>query len=910
MILVPIPVTRFSMTTGTEDFAHSEQTPLMKQYWDLKAQAGDALLLFRMGDFYELFGPDAVEAARILEITLTSRDKNKANPIPMAGVPHHSVQNYIQRLLKAGKKVAIGEQMEDPAKVSGKSIVRREIIRTFTPGIQFDLEGAESHFLALLMQIPSLLRKAGGVRNSSAERKWILSCLDVSTGETLISEPLDTPDLGHELSSLPIGHLLYFPESSSCEALKLPHLKLIEELPPNYLSIKQAQEILKQQYGVEHLGAFIENDTQAHALGVLLTYALRSQRVERLAHLQAPAPLRRPKTMVLGPRTAQHLDLVPSAETTINLYDHINRTRSALGARQLKRWLLAPLKTSSEIQRRQDAIQALEKSSQAQKLSQELSKIYDLERLSGRVNTQLANPRDTLCLGRSLVTLRELGTLLQSVSSPMIKEIRNQLTSLAEKLTPLAEDILRTQRDDAPLVAREGGIFNLGKSEELDRLISLTENGQKWLVELETREREATGISTLKVRYNRVFGYYIEVTQAHLKNVPAHYQRKQTTVGAERFFTDELKKFEDEIVHASVRQKTLELQLFDALIKTLQEHTLPIMEAARVVGNLDALLSLSTLAQEPGWTFPTLNESLDLEIQAGRHPLVDQCLGTFVPNDLSLTPETRLTLMITGPNMGGKSTVMRQTALIVILGQMGAPVPAASARWGVVSSVYTRIGAHDAISRGQSTFMVEMSELAHILHHADKNSLIILDEIGRGTSTYDGISVAWSTLEWICRKIGARTLFATHYHELTQLAGQLPLLANAHMGVEGNQKTGAASTQASGNLRFLYQLREGPTNDSFGIHVAQIAGLPKPVIDRAWKVLQELEKHSLSQGSNDSRQLSLLAWTESPEEPESPLPTPSIHPVVSELKELDLNQMTPIQAFNLVVRLQEISREI
>lgn len=894
MILPSIPVTRFAMSTSTEEVSVSEHTPLMKQYWDLKAQAGDALLLFRMGDFYELFGSDAVEAASILEITLTSRDKNKANPTPMAGVPHHSAQGYIQRLLKAGKKVAIGEQMEDPSKVSGKTIVRREIVRTFTPGIQFDSEGAESHYLALLLQIPTPSRKPSTSASIASQRKWILACLDASTGEALISEPLDTPDLCNELGSLSIAHLLYFLESSSCEALKLPGLKLTEELPPNYLSVKQALELLKRHYAVEHLGAFLENDAQAHALGVLLTYTLRSQRVERLAHLQSPAPLRRPKTMILGPRTPQHLDLISTAENTPNLYDLINRTRSAMGARQLKRWLLAPLKSTSEIHRRQEAIKSLATSG-VEKLSAELGKVYDLERISGRINTQLANPRDTLCLGRSLITLNDLVAHLQSFQSPLLREIRTQLSTLAQGLTPLAEDILRTQRDDAPLVARDGSIFNAGKNAELDRLLSLTENGQRWLIELETREREMTGIPTLKVRYNRVFGYYIEVTQAHLKNVPAHYQRKQTTVGAERFFTEELKKFEDEIVHASTRQKALELQLFEELIKTLQEQTVQIMEAASALGRLDALLSLSGLGNESGWTFPVIDDSLRLEIQAGRHPLVDTS-GSFVPNDLNLCPETRLTLMITGPNMGGKSTIMRQTALIVILGQMGAPVPATSARWGVVSSVYTRIGAQDAIARGQSTFMVEMSELAHILHHADENSLIILDEIGRGTSTYDGISVAWSTLEWICRKIGARTLFATHYHELTQLAGQLPLLANAHMGVEG----------ARSALRFLYQLQDGPTNDSFGIHVAQIAGLPKGVIDRAWKVLHELEEHSAAKNSCDAKQLSLLTWAE-PVESKTTVSTP--HPVLTELQTINVNEMTPMQALSFLARLQEIAQQ-
>ncbi|MCM2279599.1 MAG: DNA mismatch repair protein MutS [Oligoflexia bacterium] len=878
----------------------------MKQYWDLKSQAGDALLLFRMGDFYELFGDDAIEAARILEITLTSRDRNKPNPVPMAGVPHHSVQGYIQRLLRANKKVAIGEQMEDPSKVTGKAIVRRELTRIFTPGVQFDVEGAEASYLAAL--------------TSGPDSRWFLACLDPSTGETLVSEPLTEAAVLQELSLLPIRHLLRFPEATSreplraaFEAMQTSASALIEELPSNYLVLAQAQDTLKRHYGIESLGTFVPDEGATLALGVAVTYTLRTQKAERLSHLRLPAPLRKPKTMTLGPRSPQHLDLVPSPEGGPNLYQLINRTRSAPGARQLKRWLLAPLKAPTEIAERQTAIRELSehRTHLAPRLSEELAKLYDLERISGRINAKLANPRDTLALGQSLGILAPIASLLELSKSPLLRELRMELLRANEALAPLSQRILRTQREDAPLVAREGGIFNPGTTEELDRLLSLSENGQRWLIELETRERELTGIPSLKVRYNRVFGYYLEVTQAHLKSVPAHYQRKQTTVGAERFFTEELKKFEDDFVNASTRQKALEGQLFEELLGAIQEKTPAIMDAARALSELDAWLALSRLAEEPGWVFPEIDDSLGLSIRGGRHPLVDQATGgragSFVPNDLELSPLTRLTLMITGPNMGGKSTVMRQTALILILGQLGAPIPATEARWGAVSAIHTRIGAHDAIARGQSTFMVEMSELAHILHHADERSLIILDEIGRGTSTYDGMSVAWSTLEWICTKIRARTLFATHYHELTRLTGTLPLLANAHMAVDG----------ARGSLRFLYKLKDGPTNESFGIHVAKIAGLPKAVIERAWEVLEELETHAAHGGAAlavaDSPQLSLFGGGARPEaelarEPEPQAPPPP-HPALLELESTDVNQLTPLQALNLVAKLRDLATQ-
>ncbi len=880
--------------------ASEELTPLMKQYAELKAQAGDAMLLFRMGDFYELFNDDAITASQILEITLTSRDKNKANPVPMAGVPHHSAQSYIQRLLKAGKKVAIGEQFEEPAPGGkpGKTLVRREITRVFTPAVQFDQEGSEAAYLATVLP--------------ASETHWILACLEPSTGETLVSDPLTPEALAHELGAMPIRHFLRVARQLPESALQqlAPASTLIEEIPSNYLSAEQAQETLLKHYVLGNLDAFLKSTAAAHALGILVTYAVRSQKQDRLAHLRLPVPLHQPKTMAFGPRTPQHLDLLPAPDGTPNLYDLINRTRSALGARQFRRWLLEPLKDPAEIHARQIAVQELARDRVlAERLSADFAELYDLERIAGRINTGLANPRDTLALGRSLALLPRLAAKLASAQSVRLQTARQELVDAETALGSLAERILRTQREDAPLVAREGGIFNKGTSEELDRLITLTEDGERWLIELEARERQATGIPTLKVRYNRVFGYYIEVTQANLKNVPAHYQRKQTTVGSERFFTDELKKFEDEIITAAERRKALEQQLFASLLGAARELTPAIMQAARTLGELDTQASLARLALEPGWVFPSIDDSLDLEIVGGRHPLVDSTArGTFVPNDTSLSPATRLSLLITGPNMGGKSTVMRQVALIVILGQMGAPVPAERARWGAVSSLHTRIGAHDAISRGQSTFMVEMSELAHILHNADERSLIVLDEIGRGTSTYDGMSVAWAALEWIATQVRARTLFATHYHELTRLEGVLPCVANAHMAVDGSR---------GGNLRFLYKLKEGPANESFGVHVARLAGVPGPVIERAWKVLEELEAggraHASGQDTGGS-QLSLFGGLVAAESNPAPRVIEKVververviapHPIIEELGTTDLNRMSPLEALNLLARWQ------
>lgn len=874
----------------------SELTPLLKQYYELKAQAGDALLLFRMGDFYELFGDDAIEASRILEITLTSRDKNKPDPLPMAGVPYHSVAGYLQKLLRAGKKVAISEQFEELKGSGSKSIVRRAIVRTLTPAIQFDGESAEVAYLATAL---------------SHNSKLALAVLDIATGDLRFIENQSLETFIDLVNELPIRHFLQVEHAIPVEAmvaLKSRSSVLIEELPAHYLSFSTAQQAVCSQYGVAHLDAFLQDETAIHAIGILLTYALRSQPGSTLVHLRTPEPLRRAKSLVLGPKAYSSLDLD-------DLFNLINKTRSSLGSRQLKRLLSEPLREPDDIKDHQEAVQAMSDHPETvARIAKDLGNLYDLERIAGRLTTGLANPRDTYALGQSLNLLSGLAEKLAFAQTHVLVALRASLVEAAEKTQVLAKKILAEQKDEAPLVTRDGGIFKRGFNPDLDRLLQLTEEGTQFLVELETRERQATGISSLKVRYNRVFGYYIEITQAHVKSAPAHYQRKQTTVGSERFFTEELKKFEDEMVSASDRLKALEIKLFEELIDAARKCISPIMQAARLVGQLDTLQSLSLLTFEPGWSFPKINSGLQLKVESGRHPVVEASShGRFVPNSIEFDSETCRTLLITGPNMGGKSTVMRQIALIVLLGQMGAPVPARSAQWGAFSSIYTRIGANDAIARGQSTFMVEMSELAHILHHADERSLIILDEIGRGTSTYDGMSVAWATLEWIAREIRARTLFATHYHELTRLSDEMPALQNAHMAVEQNSGRG-------GQLRFLYELKAGPTADSFGIQVARLAGIPRPVVDRAWQVLEELERNQKSVEGSNPGQLSLFSnetgsslQTEPSElrsEPrvvEIPAPLPTwIENLEATLAKTPIDSMTPLEALNILAKANQL----
>lgn len=853
-------------------------TPLMKQYNDLKAKAGSALLLFRMGDFYELFGDDAVVAARILEITLTSRDKNKDNALPMAGVPHHAAPNYIQRLLKAGYKVAIGEQMEDPS--SAKGIVRRDITRVFSPAVNFDPDTKDPQYLAVFVKVP--------------DTEFLRLCvLEPTTGELRVSDPNTLDGILDEALALNIRHVLDLsaPGQETLEStLSKKQGLLWEKLPKNYLSFEAAESALKSALGTEDLMAFSKAPEERFGLGVLVHAVAKSQGLERLPHVQPPRPLRVTGTLRLSGAAQAHLDLEP-------LFELINSTRSSLGTRTLKRWLQAPLTEAAAISARQEAVREFAAfPSMARAMRESLSQAYDLERIAGRLATRLASPRDTLAAARTVALIPALLQPLLGAQAKTLVGLRERLNRLARELSGLCEDTRKIQIEPAPHTTRDGGIFGRGVTPALDEMIDLSENGTEWLIQYETRERESTGIASLKVKYNRVFGYSIEITKTHLEKVPGHYIRKQSMAGAERFFTEELKTFEDKILSASSRKIALEQELFEALVARWQAVLPQLADLSSAYGELETLAALGHLADRPGWVFPVIDESFDLELKASRHPLVDEALkGGFVPNDVNLNSQTR-TLLITGPNMGGKSTVMRQVAILVILGQMGAPVPAVSARWGRVESLFTRIGAHDAIAQGQSTFMVEMSELAEILHHANERSLIVLDEIGRGTSTYDGMSVAWATLEWICRHTKARTFFATHYHELTGLESELPLLSNAHMAV---------ASQGRHGIRFLYVLKPGAVNDSFGIQVAKMAGLPAPVIARAWEVLEDLEQ-SHSRGAHQTHvvvnpnQLSLWA---APSPSESAPENETEREVLESLRDMNINALTPLQALQTLAGL-------
>jgi DNA mismatch repair protein MutS len=870
------------------------QTPLMKQFLRLKTEVNDSLLFFRMGDFYELFGEDAIIAAPILGITLTARNKTIPNPIPMAGLPYHSATNYIQKLLNAGKKVSIAEQIVPEGMTIDqiKGIVDRQIVRTFTPAVQFELsQDGGSNYLATLLP--------------ENAKELTLVLLNPATGDVVISKPILATELGNEIALSSIKHFLNVSTKLPAQTLALLESRqcLIEDYPANSVATTEVTPFLKRQYTKEALHPLLDRQTAQTGLALLLHYILKSQGIKSLAHLKDPRSLHESNRLVLGPHTFAHLD----GEELLTL---INQTSTSMGARRLRMELESPLKELNEIKNRQAAVSELAKNSlESLKIFETLKEVYDLDRILGRVSTRLANPRDTYALAKSVLAAFQFQETLSRFQSANLHNLSERMSHAFVAVNALAQKIVKTQKSEAPTHTRDGGIFELGTDPALDHLIKLTTEGERFLIELEQREREASGIGSLKVKYNRVFGYFIEISSANLKNVPAHYQRKQTMVGGERFFTEELKKFEEEILSAAQKQRAMESKLFEQLIEELILLATPLKELADILAELDMLVCLSKLAHSGSWVFPEIDLSLDFKLKASRHPVVDQALkGAFVPNDVELSAKSVSTLLITGPNMGGKSTLMRQMAQIIMLGQIGAPVPAQAAQWGVFHSIYTRIGAHDAIAKGQSTFMVEMVELAHILTNANERSFVVLDEIGRGTSTFDGMSVAHAGLEYLHKRSNARIVFATHYHELTVLESRLPGLKNAYMKV----------LDENGKLTFLYEMSLGRSSKSFGIQVAELAGVPKPVIKKAWEILKILESQSLETNSQ-ANQLSLFAQIANDEQVSQTIIDTHSSGMVSDidlallkravelqeyLRDLDLDSMRPIEALQYVTKLK------
>jgi DNA mismatch repair protein MutS len=893
-------------------------TPLMRQYAAVKKDHPTALLFFRLGDFYELFFDDAIVAAKELQITLTSRNKEKGIAVPMCGVPHHAAENYIGKLIRKGFKVAICEQVED-ARLA-KKLVRREVTRVVTPGTAADssLGAEDNNFLAALAQVGDRVGFAA---------------LDVSTGEFRATEFSGEGALRRvqeELEQLRPKELLYGSAAPLFEAKSSRTLlgKASESpAPPQPGALHGPQPraagatctetplddwvfapdhaipLLENHFGVLSLEGFglSGRAAAASAAGAILYYVRSTQRGS-LDHVDRIGWYERQNCLVLDAVTVRNLELIEplfaGTDAGVTLFRAIDDTATPMGKRLLRSWMLRPALDLGEINGRLDAVEAGVQATVArEELRRALDGVLDLERLLSRVALETANPRDVLALGSSLGKLPAIKAALGRVRSQRLSALQQSL----DDLNDLREHIDKTIVPEPPLTFTDGGVIAAGVDRELDELRELSRNSKQVLAQIEQRERGRTGIASLKVKFNSIFGYYIEISKANLHLVPQDYDRKQTLVGAERFTTPELKEYEAKILDAQEKIVEIERRLFATLRTAIAGEAKRIRQTALALAEVDVLASLAHIAALRNYCRPQFEsdgaekagESGVLEIIEGRHPVIEQQelaggSDRFVPNDLYLNTNSHTIVLLTGPNMGGKSTYLRQTALIVILAQMGSFVPASSARLGMVDRVFTRIGASDNLARGRSTFMVEMTETAAILHTATARSLILLDEVGRGTSTYDGLAIAWAAIEYLHARVRAKTLFATHYFELTELAQQLSGVKNYHVSVK----------ETGGGIVFLRKVEPGAADRSYGIEVAKLAGLPNEVVVRAREVLAEHESaerevtgHLSPGATSPPTQLTIF--------------TPISQPVLEKLRELDLNRLTPLEALNLLAELKK-----
>ena len=853
-------------------------TPAMRQYLEIKEKYPDCIIFCRMGDFYEIFFEDAVTAAKVLEITLTSRNKGKEDSVPLCGVPYHSAAPYISRLVEKGFKVAVCEQVEDPREAKG--IVKREVVKIVTPGLQTDpanLPAKENHFLAGI----SLRDKVHG-----------LAFLDLSTGEFRVTEADDRDFFLQEVSSLDFRELLLdegLKGSAFWKSLaSRTDVAAINFLPSRYFASDglpgPASSILGRLDAVANPAAF-------SAAAAVYVYASETQ-MTGLGHLHGVEWLRSGEFMVLDENAKRNLELFETMRDSSregSLFRIIDQTVTAMGGRRLRWWLNYPLLDPDKINERLAAVSEVKRNHLLRaELRGLLKRVYDLERLGGRISMAVANARDLVAVRDSLQALPEIKESLGALESSRCVGIRDSIDELPQTAALITGAIA----DEPAPTLKDGGIIREGYDGELDRLISLSRDGKKFIAALEEKERRETGINTLKVGFNSVFGYYIEATKANSALVPAHYVRKQTLVNAERYITQELKEYEEAVLGAETKRKEKEFELFIKVRSEVAAEIRRIQKTASAIAELDAVLSLAEIAEINNYCCPHVDDTDLIEVIDGRHPVIEKMnlAEGFVPNDLLLDCGPNRFLIITGPNMAGKSTYIRQVALIVVLAQMGSFVPASRARIGVVDRVFTRVGAADNLARGQSTFMVEMSEMADILKNATGRSLILLDEVGRGTSTFDGLSIAWAVAEHIHdrQKLGARTLFATHYHQLTDLA----------LTREGIKNYSIAVREWSGKIIFLRKIVEGGTSRSYGIQVARLAGVPGEVIGRAAEILRNLESGELDELGMPK--IAGLNKKENSREGQLNLFISDEDFIIRELQELDLLRTAPLDALNLI----------
>src|SRR5271165_581382 len=884
-------------------------TPLMQQYQAVKARYPHALLLFRLGDFYELFYEDAIIAARELQITLTSRNREKGQPIPMCGVPYHAADGYIARLIRAGFKVAICEQMEQPG--PGKKLVRREVSRVITPGTATDvsvLDARENNFLA-------------AASHNLAQSTIGLALVDLSTGEFLATEfsgPRAEESLRDELQLLrPRETLLPRPQQlfETAKTSLLDGAGGVETRLEDWIFQRDyAERILREQFGVAELTGFgLDDHPQAQSAAGAVVHYLRENAargesdiapsVEALRHLDRIRYYEQRDTLVLDPVSVRNLELLSpifvedsksSGPTT--LIAALDSTVTGMGARLLRSWMLRPLIDPDAIAARLEAVENLLKQTVVRgEIRKELRGIQDLERLTSRITLGLATPRELLSLRRSLAQLPVLKRFLtppQTGGSELIRILFEEI----DELTDVRERLDKALSEEPPAVATEAGIIRSGFHAELDELRNLSQHSKTIIASMEDRERKRTGINSLKIRFNQVFGYYIEISKANQHNAPADYERKQTLVNAERFTSPELKDYERKVLAADERILKIERQLFLDVRCGIASKAARLRRTAAAVAKLDVLTSFAKLAADRNYIRPEFNNAGELLIVGGRHPVIEELLRQkgerFIPNDLCFEPGRQQLLLITGPNMGGKSTYLRQAALIVLMAQMGSFVPARQAKLPITDRIFTRIGASDNLARGRSTFLVEMSEVAAILHHATPSSLVLLDEVGRGTSTFDGLSIAWAVVEHLQKNTRARTLFATHCHELTEIGDLLPGVTNVHVSVK----------ETPNEIIFLRKVEPGSADKSYGIDVARLAGLPRSVIERAREVLK---KHEQSEHELSGTLSSGTAESGLGDGKQSVLFTAIDRAVIDKLREADLDEMKPIDALNLLAELKK-----
>ncbi|MBI4215720.1 MAG: DNA mismatch repair protein MutS, partial [Parcubacteria group bacterium] len=841
-----------------------ELTPMLQQYFDVKKNYPDTIVLFRLGDFYEMFGEDAKIASKILDIALTARHKGTENEIEMCGVPHHAVSCYLAKLTKANKKAAICEQLSPP----GDGLVQRQVVRVVTPGTALDtevLEAKQNNYIFSLLQDAKI---------------WGFSFCDLTTGEFKLGETTNFEIIKNEIFKLSPSEIIA-PQT----VLKTNEFQTLFNHcycnPYQLPSWKSPEEILTSHFKIHSLASFgiIEQTAAIRAAGVLLYYLQETQK-NALSHLAKPRFHNFNDCMILDGNSIRNLEILQTSLGQPNggLISILDHTNTSMGGRFFRKWVIFPLNSKTEIDARLDAVnfffmnQLLNETVKSQ-----LTRIADIERIIGRIGCRRTNPKDLIALKQSLETIPVIKTTIGRANTALL----NHLTDALSEHRDLIELIQSSIQEDPPINMSEGGFIKDGHHQELDELRNISKSAKTWILEFEQKEIQRTGISSLKVRYNNVFGYYIEISRANLTRAPSDYERKQTLVNCERFTTPQLKEYETKILGARDKIIALELELFEKIINILSEHLESAQKTAHALAQIDCLSGLAECAVLNRYSKPEITENAIIKIEDGRHPVIEKILpaGGYVPNDTLLDNAAHQLILLTGPNMSGKSSYIRQTALITLMAHIGSFVPAKSAAIGIVDRIFTRVGAQDYLVRGESTFMVEMQEAANIIHNATSQSLIILDELGRGTSTYDGVSLAWAIMEYIHDKIGAKTLFATHYHELIEIIEKLPKAQNYCVAVTENEH----------DVIFLRKIIKGGINKSYGIAVAKLAGLPSEIIARSQEILNTLENEETQKFTGARANQAPLSLDIKKE----------AHPILLELKKINPDNLTPLQALNI-----------